>query len=114
MARIDSKLESNELALLRRMMEALRAVISEVPGAETVEETTTLDLSTPAHVSGTCRMGSDRCRSVADADGICHTVPNLAFADASLLSTDGSGDSPSLTIQALAVRTADKLRARLT
>lgn len=112
-ARIHSRLEANELALLRRMMDSLRAVIAAVPGAEVVEETTALDLCAPAHVSGTCRMGSDPRSSVADADGVCHEVSNLAFADASLLPTSGSGDSPSLTIQALAVRVADRLATRL-
>jgi choline dehydrogenase-like flavoprotein len=112
-ARIHTQLGANELALLRRMMDHLRAVVAAVPGSEIVEETTAIDVCAPAHVSGTCRMGDDPNTSVADPGGICHEVPNLAFADGSLLPTSGSGDSPSLTIQALAVRTADQLLARL-
>jgi choline dehydrogenase-like flavoprotein len=49
---------------------------------------------------------------VADAAGISHEVPNLAFADGSLLPSSGSGDSPFLTITALAIRTADNLLVR--
>lgn len=112
-ARIHSQLAANELALVRRMMDSLREIVAAVPAAEIVEETTALDVCAPAHVAGTCRMGSDPRTSVADAGGICHEVPNLAFADASLLPTSGSGDSPSLTIQALAVRTVDQVVARL-
>jgi len=45
--------------------------------------------------------------------GVLFIVSGLSPADASLLPTGGNGDAPSLTIQALAVRTADKLLARL-
>jgi len=112
-ARLHSHLGENERKLLRHMADTTRALVAEVPGAEIVEETSALDLFSPAHVLGTCRMGRDPRASVADADGISHEVPNLAFADGSLLPSSGSGDSPSLTIMAMAVRTADRLIARL-
>ena len=110
-ARLHSHLGENERQLLRHMADTTRALVAAVPGAEIVEETSALDLCAPAHVLGTCRMGSDPLASVADADGISHDVPNLAFADGSLLPSSGNGDSPSLTIMALALRTADRLIA---
>lgn len=58
------------------------------------------------HVGGGCRMGNERGTSVTDAYGGVHGVDNLFITDASVLVTQGAGDSPSLTIQALALRTA--------
>ncbi|HKI86768.1 MAG TPA: GMC oxidoreductase, partial [Thermoanaerobaculia bacterium] len=81
---------------------------------ELAEETSSLDLFNASHVLGTCRMGSDPASSVADADGVCHEVPNLAFADGSLVPSSGSGDAPTLTITALALRTADRIFERST
>jgi choline dehydrogenase-like flavoprotein len=112
LARITSFLGENERNLLREMATTVRAVLEAARAVETAEETSSLDLFNTAHTLGTCRMGSDPATSVADPDGFCHGVPNLAIADGSLLPSSGSGDSPSLTIQALAIRTADKLLAR--
>ncbi len=81
-------------------------------GAETLEEFSSLDRFLTAHVLGTCRMGTSAADSVSDADGFSHEVPNLAFADGSLVPSSGSGDSPCLTITALALRTADRLLER--
>ena len=57
-------------------------------------------------------MGRDPTRSVVDASGAIHGIPNLVIADASVLVTEGAGDSPSLTIQALALRSAELLAER--
>jgi len=111
LARITSHLGDNERRLLRPMADTTRAVWT-AAGAEIVEETSAVDLFSTAHVLGTCRMGADPAGSVADADGFSHEVPNLAFADGSLVPSSGSGDSPMLTITALALRTADRLLAR--
>ncbi|MBI3781846.1 MAG: GMC family oxidoreductase [Deltaproteobacteria bacterium] len=112
-ARIHSQLGDNERQLLRHMADTTRAVFGAVPGAEIVEETSALDRFSAAHVLGTCRMGTDRQTAVADGDGISHEVPNLAFAGGAVVPSSGSGDAPSLTIMALAVRTADRLIGRL-
>lgn len=63
-----------------------------------------------AHLMGTCRMGTDPKRSVTDADGRCWDIRNLWICDSSLFPTSG-GVNPSLTIQALACRMADRIRA---
>jgi choline dehydrogenase-like flavoprotein len=111
LARITSHLGDNERGLLTQMADTTRALWA-AAGAEIVEETSALDLFSTAHVLGTCRMGDDPAHAVADADGFSHAVPNLAFADGSVVPSSGSGDSPMLTITALALRTADRLLAR--
>ncbi len=110
-ARITSWLWDNERNLLRTMADTVRAITAAARG-ETVEEVSSLDVFAATHVLGTCRMGDDARSSVAGPDGFCHGARNLAFADASLLPSSGAGDSPSLTIAAMAIRTADRLLER--
>ena len=55
-------------------------------------------------------MGTDPERSVTDADGRCWDIPNLWVCDGSLFPTGGAVN-PSLTIQALACRAADRIKA---
>jgi len=111
-ARITSFLGENERNLLRDMASTIRAILTAANTVETVEELSSIDVFNTAHTLGTCRMGTDPTLSVADPDGFCHEVPNLAFADGSLMPSSGTGDSPCLTIQALAIRTADKILHR--
>lgn len=59
-----------------------------------------------AHLLGTCRMGDDPATSVVDSWGRTWDVPNLFICDGSVFVTS-SGVNPSLTIEALAARTAD-------
>jgi choline dehydrogenase-like flavoprotein len=63
-----------------------------------------------AHLMGTCRMGRDPRASVVDADGRAHGLPNLFICDGSVFPTSGAVN-PSLTIQAIAARTADRIQA---
>jgi choline dehydrogenase-like flavoprotein len=62
------------------------------------------------HIMGTTRMGTDRKTSVADSNGRSHDHPNLWFAGSSLFPTCGTAN-PTLTIAALALRTADAIKA---
>lgn len=62
------------------------------------------------HLNGTARMGSDRSTSVVDGDCRSWDIPNLWVCDGSVFPTAG-GVNPSLTIQALALRTADRIGA---
>lgn len=59
-----------------------------------------------AHLHGTCRMGNDASKSVVDAFGRSHDVRNLWVVDCSLFPTSG-GYNPTLTLLAMAYRTAD-------
>ncbi len=60
------------------------------------------------HLGGTVRMGSDKRHSVVDADCRSWDISNLWVCDGSVFPTVG-GVNPSLTIQAVAMRTADRI-----
>lgn len=62
-----------------------------------------------AHLMGSCRMGDDPATSVVNPDGRTWDVPNLWICDGSLFPTSG-GVNPSLTIQAMACRIADRIK----
>jgi choline dehydrogenase-like flavoprotein len=64
------------------------------------------------HVMGTHRMGTDARTSVTDADGRTHDHPNLFLAGAGVFPTYGTAN-PTLTIAALALRTAARIAADL-
>jgi len=54
-------------------------------------------------------MGANPASSVVNADGRSHRWRNLWIADGSVFRSSGGGEAPSLTIQALALRTAQKI-----
>ena len=62
-----------------------------------------------AHLLGGCRMGNDASDSVVDADCRSHDVPNLWICDGAVFPTS-TAVNPSLTIQAIASRTAARIR----
>jgi choline dehydrogenase-like flavoprotein len=64
-----------------------------------------------AHQMGTCRLGKDARRSVADPWGAVHGVRGLFVADASTFPT-ASGVNPMLTTMAMAYRVAQAVKAR--
>jgi choline dehydrogenase-like flavoprotein len=61
------------------------------------------------HLAGTARMGFGRATSVVNADCRSWDIPNLWICDGSVFPTAG-GVNPSLTIQAIALRTADRIK----
>jgi choline dehydrogenase-like flavoprotein len=61
------------------------------------------------HLNGTARMGDDPRTSVVDADCRAWDIRNLWICDGSVFPTVG-GVNPSLTIQAIACRTADRIK----
>jgi choline dehydrogenase-like flavoprotein len=61
------------------------------------------------HLLGTCRMGNDAKTSVINTDHRTHDVKNLFLCDGSSLVTSGRGQ-PTMTIEALAFRAADRIR----
>lgn len=64
--------------------------------------------NTAAHIMGTCRMGTDATKSVVDSYGRAHEHSNLYLAGASVFVT-GSTANPTLTLAALALRTAQAI-----
>lgn len=107
--RLHSHLGKQELVRLRFMAEYCRKLLKAAGATELVEELSAWDLFSATHVFGTCRMGVDSRTSVVNADGQSHDHTNLYITDASVFPSTGGGESPSLTIHALAVRTADKI-----
>jgi choline dehydrogenase-like flavoprotein len=106
LARIHSNLDDQELKRLAFMANTARELL-EVSGAkELVEEYGAYDFFSATHVFGTCRMGEDTEVSVVDPYCRSHRWRNLFIVDASVFPSSGGGESPSLTIEALALRTA--------
>ena len=64
------------------------------------------------HVQSTMRMGSDPADSVLDANAEARFVERLFISSNSALANGLGGPNPTLTTQALATRTAEKLMAK--
>jgi choline dehydrogenase-like flavoprotein len=112
LARIASALEAGDVARLRFMAKKSHELLA-ASGADRIYETySSWDWFSATHVFGTCRMGNDPRNSVVDAFGCSHRWRNLWIADASVFPSSAGGEAPSLTIQALALRTAERIRER--
>jgi choline dehydrogenase-like flavoprotein len=70
------------------------------------------DLGGGFHHMGTTRMSDDPKQGVVDKNCKVHGVSNLHIAGSSVFTTAGSG-SPTMTIVALALRLADRLKNRM-
>ena len=64
------------------------------------------------HFLGTTRMGGDRRDSVVDAACRLHDAPEIVVVDGGVFTTAGAVN-PTPTIQAIALRAAGMLAARL-
>lgn len=94
----DKRMNRHALAFMRQALEAA--------GARNIWDQ---DDDT-CHLNGTARMGADPATSVVDADCRSWAIPNLWICDGSVFPTVG-GVNPSLTIQAIACRTGDRIKA---
>ncbi len=88
--------------LVDRGLEAFTEMGADAVQAEEIGETA------PYLVHGTCRAGKDPARSVLNEYCRAHDVPNLYVLDGSFMPTSG-GSSPTLTILANSLRTADHI-----
>jgi choline dehydrogenase-like flavoprotein len=89
-----------------KLLKASRDKLEEIVKAAGAEET--MYAKYADHVLGTCRMGSDPGSSVVDEWCRSHDIGNLYICDGSVFPTGGAVN-PSLTIEAIALRTAEKL-----
>lgn len=105
--RLHSHLGRQEIERLKFMASQSRRLLKEAGAIELVEEFGAWDQFSATHVFGTCRMGNDALTSVVDAHCRSHDHPNLFITDASVFPSSGGGESPSLTIHALAARAVD-------
>ena len=106
LARIHSYLDEDELSRLAFMAKTARKLLEAAGAKDRVEEYGTYDYFSSTHVFGTCRMGRDAETSVVDPQCRSHRWRNLFIVDASVFPSSGGGESPSLTIEALALRAA--------
>ena len=112
-ARLRSRLAEADIDRLLAMAARCRALLAAAGAGRPFEENGSWDTFSATHVFGTCRMGTTADRSVVDRDGRSHRWRNLYIADASVFPSSGGGEAPSLTIQALAIRSAGRIRSRL-
>ena len=110
LARIHSRIDEPELRRLSFMAEKCREILQAAGTAMPFEEFGTYDTFNATHVFGTCRMGADPRRSVVDKHCRSHRWRNLFVVDASAFPSSGGGESPSLTIEALAIRAGAHIR----
>jgi choline dehydrogenase-like flavoprotein len=95
---------ANREFLARKAVELMRAA-----GARVVHR-----LNVPPlvfHPHSTMRMGLDAANSVCDENGAARAVRRLYIADNSVLANSLGGPNPTLTTQAVATRTAEKIFA---
>ena len=113
LARIHSHLGDDAVARLSFMRTQCCEILAASGADEVFEEAGTYDVFNSSHVFGSCRMGTEPRSSVVDPQCRSHRWRNLYLSDASVFPSSGGGESPSLTIQALAIRTARHLREQL-
>lgn len=109
LARLHSSLGPENIKRLRFMAEKSRQLLKAAGVEEIREEFGAWDSFSATHVFGTCRMGADSRSSVVNAECRSHDHANLYLTDASVFPSSGGGESPSLTIHALATRAADHI-----
>ncbi len=94
----------NDKKLIAHSLKFMRQALQAVGASDIWDET-----NDTAHLNGTARMGDRAENSVVNADCRSWDIPNLWICDGSVFPTVG-GVNPSLTIQAIACRTADRIR----
>ncbi|HEY7576328.1 MAG TPA: GMC family oxidoreductase [Acetobacteraceae bacterium] len=103
-ARVTFSLGQNDKSLVRHAIHHMTEAMRAAGGRDIWQE----DDDT-AHLNGTARMGDDPRSSVVNADCRSWDIRNLWICDGSVFPTVG-GVNPSLTIQAIACRTADRIK----
>lgn len=105
LANIHSHVDEMATRRIEFMAKQCRSILKACGAGEIFEEFSSYDIFSSTHVFGTCRMGRDPRQSVVDDMCRSHRWKNLYIVDASVFPSTGGGESPGLTIQALALRT---------
>ena len=101
--RVSFSYGANEKAMIRHATGFMDQALEAVGATERWTE-----WEDTCHLNGTARMGDDPASSVVDADCRSWDIPNLWICDGSVFPTVG-GVNPSLTIQAIACRTGERI-----
>jgi gluconate 2-dehydrogenase alpha chain len=107
--RITADYQDNEKRVAAFIQDKMERWFLEAGAIATIKQSFgTMGVST--HAYGGTRMGDNAETNVVDRWGFCHEVPNLGVLGASVMGTSGARN-PTLTAQALAWRTAERLVA---
>jgi choline dehydrogenase-like flavoprotein len=104
-ARVTYSWGDNDKRLIAHSLDFMERALAAAGGKDIWRET-----NDTCHLNGTARMGDDPATSVVNADCRSWDIRNLWICDGSVFPTVG-GVNPSLTIQAIACRTADRIAA---
>ncbi|MBY8829681.1 GMC family oxidoreductase [Hephaestia mangrovi] len=102
--RITFAFRDNEKAMIKHAVDFMDQSLEATGATERWKE-----MNDTCHLNGTARMGDNPTTSVVNADCRSWDIPNLWICDGSVFPTVG-GVNPSLTIQAVACRTGDRIR----
>lgn len=108
LARIHSHVDEMACRRLRFMAKTCREILKASGCGELRQELGSYDDFNSTHVFGSCRMGLSSDDSVVNEHGQVHGWGNLLLCDGSTFPSSGGGESPSLTIQAMALKIADR------
>jgi len=104
-ARVSYSMCDNDKRMVKHALDYMEATLVAGGGKDVWRET-----NDTCHLNGTARMGANARDSVVNADCRSWDISNLWVCDGSVFPTVG-GVNPSLTIQAIALRTADRIVA---
>jgi choline dehydrogenase-like flavoprotein len=93
----------NERRMAKGAIQKMKAIMQAAGGEPLYEGDDT------AHLMGGCVMGRDPASSVVDSFGQAHEVKNLFITGAPIFAT-ATAANPTLTVMALAARTADRIK----
>jgi len=102
-ARVTYSNRDNEKAMIRHAVDVMDRALEVVGATDRWKQ-----MDDTCHLNGTARMGDHPDTSVVDADCRSWDIRNLWICDGSVFPTVG-GVNPSLTIQAIACRTGDRI-----
>jgi gluconate 2-dehydrogenase alpha chain len=106
--RVTAQYKQNELAIAAFTQDRMEEWYRAAGATDIVRGGLGNAMGLSTHAYGGTRMGDEAATNVVDRFGFAHEVPNLGILGASVMGTSGARN-PTLTVQALAWRTAEHL-----